>query len=318
VRVHHIPLQGRGDVVLFLFHHAVADGVSSGHFLSDLGRAYQDLHDGREPAALTSRAEPPGAADAVPPHDARLAELLAEFPLEDRSIALPFAAPFPEIRTLHGDFIELRLGSGHRRTLDELARTLGLPLSVLLLGAYLLALRHASRDGSIQVGLATLNRTPRNFASAGLHTNTVVLPARIAADERVSSFLERLARDVFALQRYADLPFQDVVGRVVRSPQLGVTPLFQAFYNFIDRAMYEFSLGGLVAEEIACRPVGSKFELSLEIHDLKTDAVLCFEYSTDVFDRPTVEAFAGLYQRLARALARDADRSVGRLLASAR
>jgi len=36
------------------------------------------------------------------------------------------------------------------------------------------------------------------------------------------------------------------------------------------------------------------------------------------FDRPTVEAFAGLYQRLARALARDADRSVGRLLASAR
>jgi|GEM_PF-1726960 len=312
------PLEEGDDVVLYVFHHILLDGLSCGHFLNEVGQTYQRLGGGPVSAAPAVPVQPLGALQEKPADSNRLSRMIEEFGLRDRTLALPYSAPFPELRTLNGGCHEVRLPQAQRTSLETLSREQGLPVSVLLLAAYSLALHHASRDEVVNVGLATLNRTPETFSRLGLFTNTVVLPVGVERGESVRDFLHRVATSLFAVYQYADVPFQDVVGRLVAHPGLGVTPLFQAFYNFMDRGMYDFSMGDLRVEEVPFRPAGSKFELSLEVHDLKTQALLCFEYSSDVLDSATVEALADLVRRIALAMPRSLDRSIERLLLSVR
>lgn len=311
------PLEEGDDVVLYVFHHILLDGLSCGHFLNEVGQAYQRLGGGA-PTAPAIAVRPLAPHVEKPAEPERLTRMIEEFGLSDRTLALPYSAPFPEFRTLNGGCHEVRLTQVQRAALETLSREQGLPVSALLLAAYSLALHHASRDEVVNVGLATLNRTPETFSSLGLFTNTVVLPMRVEHGESVKDFLHRQATSLFAVYQYADVPFQDVVGRLVERPGLGVTPLFQAFYNFMDRGMYDFSMGDLRVEEVPFRPAGSKFELSLEVHDLKTQTVLCFEYSSDVLDSATVEALADLVRRIALAMPRSLDRNIDRLLLSVR
>jgi non-ribosomal peptide synthetase component F len=314
--VDHFPLEEGDDVVLYVFHHIIMDGISCGNFLSEVGRVYQRL--GASPGSPAEPAPPAEELREPQADPVRLTRMIEEFGLSDRTLSLPYSAAFPDLRTLNGECFEVRLTEAPRAALEALSREQGLPVSVLLLAAYCLALHHASRDGVINIGLATMNRTPETFSRHGLFTNTVVLPVQVERGETVLAFLQRVAHSLFSVYQYADIPFQQVVSRTVENPSLGVTPLFQTFFNFMDRAMYNFSMGDVRVEEVPMRPAGSKFELSLEVHDLKNHTQLHFEYSTDVFERATVEALADLVRKITLALPRSLDRSVERLLLAAR
>lgn len=310
LRVHHARLGGDRDTVLFVFHHIIADGVSCGNFLRRLAAAYDGA-----PLAPPAPEEPARDAAAA---ERRLAALLAEFPVRDVRAALPYARPFPGVRTLEGDCYEVKLGAAQREALGEVSRASGAPVSALVLAAVVFALHHASRERRIQLGIPTMNRTAATAEAIGLYTNTVVLPATADPDEPVGAALARLAGDLFAVCRYSDVPFQDVVTHLVRTPDLGVTPLFQVFYNFLDRRMYAFSSEAFRASEIPLRPPGSKFELSFEVHDLGDAMTIVLEYSTDVHERATVAALGELLRRILQSLGRSLDWSLARLLRSTR
>jgi amino acid adenylation domain-containing protein len=306
LRAHHFSLGPGGDALIFVFHHLIADGVSTGNFLRRLAAAYAGV-----PLASPSRAL---AANDPPEID----QLLAEFPVRDQRAALPYARPFPPARTLEGEFYEVKLSADCRRALGELGSAHGTPMSALMLSAVSFALHHVSRERSINIGVATANRSAATTDELGLHTNTVVLPCSLNPEEPVSVALGRIARDLFAVCRYSDLPLQDVVTRIVEEPDLGVTPLFQVFYNFIDRGIYAFAPAEFRAAEIPLRPVGSKFELSFEVHDLGETMSVVLEYSSDVYERATVAAMGELLRRILQTLSRARDWSLARLLRSVR
>lgn len=311
LRVHHASLGDGVDALLIVFHHLIADGVSCGNFLRRLARVYQ----GHEfTASDTSQRDPRDATD----RESRLAQLLAEFPLRDQRATLPYARPFPGARTLEGSVYEFELDPVQREALGALSAARGLPMSALAFAAVSFALHHVSRQHEINIGIATMNRTAANVDALGLYTNTVVLPVSLDPQELVGDALDRIARELFSVCRYADVPFPDVAARVVDSPDLGVTPLFQVFFNFIDRGIYALESDAFRVSEIPARPKGSKFELSIEIHDLGDAMKIVLEYSTDVFDRATVAAVGELLRRILRALGDALDKRLRRMLRSVR
>ncbi|VBU71155.1 non-ribosomal peptide synthetase [Burkholderia pseudomallei] len=308
MRAHHFPLEDGGAAVFYLFHHIIVDGIGCGNFLRELAGAYEALVGGMEPGGDgassgdgndngNDNSDGDGDGDRQTNAAARVDELIERFGIVDRVLNLPYRAPFPEVRTLAGDSLPLEISAGLRAELDEYSRAAGVPLATLLLSAFVLTLHRLSGDRTINVGLATMNRTPETLGKIGLYTNTIVLPVDIEPADRLGDFVDRVTAALFSIYGYADVPFEEVAGRLVEYASLGRTPVFQAFFNFIDRSMYAFSMAGLPVREIALRPTGSKFELSLEVNDFRTHTQVFFEYSKDVFDEALVGDIASEFAR---------------------
>lgn len=311
MRAHHFPLEEGGAAVFYLFHHIVVDGIGCGNFLREMAGAYEAILGGAQPvgdgASTGDDDDPPANAAA------RVDELISRFGIVDRVLNLPYRAPFPEVRTLAGDSLALEIAADVRAELDEYSRAAGVPLATIFLSAFALTLHRLSGDRIVNVGLATMNRTPRTLGKIGLYTNTIVLPVEIEPSSRLSDFVDRVTASLFSIYGYADLPFEEVASRLVEYASLGRTPVFQTFFNFIDRSMYEFSMAGLPVREIALRPTGAKFELSLEVNDFRTHTQVFFEYSQDVFDEALVDEIASEFVRSLLACVRSPGDAVERL-----
>ncbi len=311
LRVHYFPLLEGGAAVFYLFHHIVVDGIGCGNFLREMAHAYEAMLAGGAPG----RPAEPAAAACGQPADAaaRADELIGRFGLVDRVLNLPYRAPFPEVRTLAGDSFPLVIPAALRAELDDYSRTAGVPLATLFLSAFALALHHFSRDMVVNIGLATMNRTPETLQAIGLYTNTVVLPVDIDPADRLGDFVDRVTGALFSIYGYADVPFEVVASRLVEDATLGRTPVFQAFFNFIDRSMYAFSMADLPVAEIPLRPTGAKFELSLEVNDFRTHTQVFFEYSADVFDAALIDDIAAEFNRILFECVRSPGETVERL-----
>ncbi|ACR28828.1 non-ribosomal peptide synthetase [Burkholderia glumae] len=309
-RAHAFPLDGGGDAVFMLFHHIVIDGIGCGNFLRELGARYEALL--ADPAAACPLAAP-AAARCEPVPESRVEALIERFALADRVLPLPYTAPFPEIRSLAGESRPIVIDAPLREALGRYSRERGIPLAALFLGAYALALHQASGEPLVNVGLATMNRTPDTLLDVGLHTNTVVLPIALDPAARLDAFVERMTGELFAIYEYADVPFEAVASRLVADASLGRTPVFQTFFNFIDRSMYAFSMAGLPVHEIPLRPTGSKFELSLEVNDFGTSTELFLEYSHDVLDAAAIDDFAAELMRILLDCVHAPDTTIGQL-----
>ncbi|MXN79877.1 amino acid adenylation domain-containing protein [Burkholderia sp. 4701] len=311
LRVHYFPLLDGGAAVFYLFHHIVVDGIGCGNFLREMAHAYEAMLAGAAP----SRPVEPAADAGGQPADAaaRVDELIGRFGLVDRVLNLPYRAPFPEVRTLAGDSFPLMIPAALRAELDDYSRTAGVPLATLFLSAFALALHHFSRDRVVNIGLATMNRTPETLQAIGLYTNTVVLPVDIDPAHRLGEFVDRVTGALFSIYGYADVPFEAVASRLVEYATLGRTPVFQAFFNFIDRSMYAFSMADLPVSEIPLRPTGAKFELSLEVNDFRTHTQVFIEYSADVFDAALIADIAAEFNRILFECVRSPGETVERL-----
>ncbi|NIF74982.1 AMP-binding protein, partial [Burkholderia sp. Ap-962] len=309
-RAHAFALEGGGHAVFMLFHHIVIDGIGCGNFLRELGARYEALL--ADPAAASLPMAPASAA-RQPVAEARVDALIQRFALADRVLALPYAAPFPEMRSLAGESRPIVIDAPLREALGRYSRDRGIPLAALFLGAYALALHQASGESPVNVGLATMNRTPDTLQEIGLHTNTVVLPIALDPAARLDAFVERVTGELFAIYEYADVPFEAVASRLVSEASLGRTPVFQTFFNFIDRSMYAFSMAGLPVHEIPLRPTGSKFELSLEVNDFGSSTELFLEYSHDVLDAAAIDDLAAELMRILLDCVRAPEMTIGQL-----
>ncbi|WP_175696068.1 non-ribosomal peptide synthetase [Burkholderia ambifaria] len=311
LRVHYFPLLDGGAAVFYLFHHIVVDGIGCGNFLREMAHAYEAMLAGGAPSRPPEPAPETGGrgADA----STRADELICRFGLVDRVLNLPYRAPFPDVRTLAGDSFPLVIPAALRAELDDYSRTAGVPLATLFLSAFALALHHFSHDRVINIGLAAMNRTPETLQAIGLYTNTIVLPVDIDPADRLGDFVNRVTGSLFSIYGYADVPFEEVASRLVEYATLGRTPVFQAFFNFIDRSMYAFSMADLPVSEIPLRPTGSKFELSLEVNDFRTHTQVFIEYSADVFDAAQIDDIASEFNRILFECVRSPGETVERL-----
>ncbi|WP_316771260.1 non-ribosomal peptide synthetase [Streptomyces sasae] len=303
VRFRLLRLHERRSVLLVTMHHAVCDGWSVGVLLRDLVALYR--------AGLGDTAEPSPALPVQYPDYAVWQRALLDRPDQDGRLGywtdclagapplldLPTDRPRPASPRHVGDTVPLRLSSELTARLGEVSRRFGATRFMTLLAVFTLLLGRYAGVRDVSVGTPVSGRTrPELEDMIGFFVNTLVLRSRWDEEQTFAEFLAVVRETALSAFEHQDIPFEQVVEAVRPPRDPSRTPLFQvmmAMQNVPGDTAVAPGLSMTVDESVS--PV-AKFDLTLvwEESSLESGALRgAIEYDVDLFDRATVERFAG-------------------------
>lgn len=280
------------SVILFNFHHSIFDGTSEQLFLNDLRQAYAtgELIDvTNEECTYLDYARWERQMDV----SADLA--FWKDTLKDHQILeLPYDRICPTaVRTGRGSSV--LVNTFHADALVAYARQRQVTLFQLCLAMYYSFLYKLTGSQDLIVGSLVTNRTRPELGSLiGMFANLVPYRLKVEPQETFRQLVGRVQNLCHNIFPHLHLPFQ-TLSKLLHSPSGIVTAIdFETI-----TAQYHLD-NNLQLSSMITSVNMTPFDLSLLFkHDLSTNMITCtFEYSLDVFDRPTIETFARRFQLL--------------------
>ena len=312
-------------VLLIVIHHIVMDGWSFGPLGRDLSLAYAARCQGSVPGfaplpvqyadyALWQRwvigvEDEPGSLAA-----AQLAHwrgVLAGLPDE---LELPADRSRPARASQRGATVPVELDAGLHGQLLELARATGTSLFMVLHAGLAVLLHRLGGGTDIPVGTPVSGRgDPAAEDVIGCFLNILVLRTDISGDPSFTELLARVREADLAAFDHAELPFDRVVEAVNPVRSLARHPLFQVMLILQNTPAWEFEFPGLTVAQEYVHTGTARFDLVVELTELAGGGIRGeVEYSTDLYDRATVEGLAARLARLLTAVAGQPGQPVSR------
>ncbi|SEH00744.1 amino acid adenylation domain-containing protein [Nonomuraea solani] len=293
VRATLVRLAADEHVLCVVFHHIVGDGWSQNVLLGDLAACY-------EGAGLPELVVQHGDVtrwrqerEAAGARDAALAywrERLAGVP----ALELPADRPRPGER--RGAVHRARVPHEVVGVLEELGRTTGTTLFMVLLAAYQALLARQSGQADLAVGTAVAGRDRVELEPLiGFLAETLVLRGDLSGDPAFTDLLVRTRRTVLDAFTHGDVPMERMGGG---------TGLFQTMlilHTQDDGAAT--TLGDATAEVFHADYAPARFDVTLDAWLDAGGLELAFGYEASLFDPATIERLAARFGDLLRNVA---------------
>ena len=307
-------------VLFFTLHHIISDGWSMEIFIGELAEIYAALLEKREP--ILPRLPVQYADFSVWQREGAGAELMKDQLAywQEQLMGAPalHGLPTDRARPANPTF----RGAGYHMTIEpettERVRRLGLErgtsMFMTLLAVFkVLVYRYSGRE-DIVVGSPIANRDRNEVQNLiGFFVNMLAL--RTGIDGRMS-FLEVLAQvkeTVLGGFTNQMMPFEQIVEALDIERDLSHNPLIQLVFALHKNELGEFSVPGLVLTPMADELVTAKFDLSLGFLEVDGRLQGGIEYSTDLFDEPTIARMGTHYTQLLEAVLADPEAIISRL-----
>ncbi|MFJ7910150.1 non-ribosomal peptide synthase/polyketide synthase [Kitasatospora sp. NPDC096204] len=316
-------------VLLLVMHHIVGDGWSMGPLARDLATAYTARHGGGAPAwpplpvtygdytlwqheILGDEQD----ADSVFARQVGYwSEALAGLP---EQLRLPADRPRPATMSYGGDLLELRIDAELHAALTGLARRSGTTLFMVLQAALAALYTRLGAGTDIPIGSPIAGRTDEALDElVGFFINTLVLRTDTSGDPSFSELLARVRETALSAYAHQDVPFEHLVEALNPARSLSHHPLFQTGLVVQNAPGGDFDLPGLGVSGVTVLTGTARLDLTFgfaEEHGpdgAPAGLSGAVEYSTDLFDRSTVEALAARWTRLLAAVAAAPDQPIG-------
>jgi len=317
-----VRLDGDDHVLLLAQHHLVTDGWSVAVLVDELAAYYAEAAAGLpaglpEPAvdypdfaAWESARAGDGARDGARDVD-YWRDQLAGLPVLD----LPTDRPRPHLRSGAGAVLHRRLPAELVARLTTLGAAHDATLFMTLTAAVqvLLASRAAQHD--VAVGAVRAGRPRAELEDVvGFFVNTVVLRARVAADQPFSEFLTDVRETALAAFEHDGVTFDRVVEALAPQRDPSRTALVQAAVALHQPILRTREAAGLrLAEHQLPRPA-SRFDVTVEFWPAEDDLVLTVEYDAALFDADRMASLAADLDTLLRAVGERPDSPLGTLV----
>ncbi|WAX80935.1 amino acid adenylation domain-containing protein [Streptomyces sp. KMM 9044] len=318
-------------VLLLVLHHIAGDGWSMGPLTRDLGRAYAACCRGQRPgweplpvqyADYTLWQQRLLGADND--EDSLISSQLAYWSQAldglPEQIALPLSRPRPAVNSYRGDVTAFALDAALHRDLADLARTSGTSLFMVLQAGLATLLSRLGAGDDIPLGTPVAGRMDEALDDlVGFFINTLVLRTDLTGDPTFRELLERVREADLAAYAHQDLPFEYLVELLNPQRSLSHHPLFQVSLALQNTPQGAFELPGLQVEMASVEAKSAKFDLSFQLYERRradgesAGIQGAVEYSTDVFDRATVDALLARWRSLMEALVAAPDEPVSRI-----
>ncbi|MFF3786140.1 non-ribosomal peptide synthase/polyketide synthase [Streptomyces sp. NPDC001933] len=316
-------------VLLLVMHHIVGDGWSMGPLARDLAAAYTTRQGGAAPAWPSLPVTygdytlwqheilgDEGDADSVFARQVDYwTQTLAGLP---EQLQLPADRPRPAAMSYGGDLLELRIDAEVHSALVELARRSGATLFMVLQAALAALYTRLGAGTDIAIGSPVAGRTDEALDDlVGFFVNTLVLRTDTSGDPSFVELLGRVRETALSAYAHQDVPFEHLVEALNPSRSLSHHPLFQTGLVVQNAPGGDFELQGLQVSGMAVLTGTARLDLTFgfaEEHGpdgAPAGLSGAVEYSTDLFDRSTVEALAARWTRLLAAVAAAPDRPIG-------
>jgi amino acid adenylation domain-containing protein len=319
-----IRLAEEEHVLMLNMHHIATDGYSRTALYRDLTALYEAFAKGLpsplEPlpiqyvdyAVWQRRWLDGGVADAQLQYWKRK---LANAPSR---LDLPTDFPRPPIRSWVGNNLSVMLDRATIEALRARAREGNATLFVALLATFgILLSRYAGQD-DIVVGTPFAGRTRAELDSmAGYFINPLALRLDLSGDPTFAELVARTRETTLEAFAHADVPYENVVREVNPERDLSQTPVFQAMAVFHNPAWRterpKFEPEGIRCTEISHEKGWSKFDLLLGMSERSEGLNTTWEYSTELFQRSTIERMAEHFGALAESAGASPERRLSRL-----
>ncbi|MEU2396304.1 amino acid adenylation domain-containing protein, partial [Streptomyces sp. NPDC007369] len=316
-------------VLLVVMHHIAGDGWSMGPLARDLATAYTARRDGGapgwQPLPVTYGDYTLWQHEILgDEHDTNSVfarqvtywtKALAGLP---EQLQLPADRPRPATMSYRGDLLNVRIDAELHASLVKLARRSGATLFMVLQAALAALYTRLGAGTDIPIGSPIAGRTDEALDDlVGFFINTLVLRTDTSGDPTFAELLGRVRETALSAYAHQDVPFEHLVEALNPSRSLSHHPLYQTGLVVQNAPGGDFDLPGLRVSGVAVLTGTARLDLTFglaEEHGADgTPAGLsgAVEYSTDLFDRSTVEALVARWTRLLAGVAAAPDRPIG-------
>ncbi|WP_367042215.1 non-ribosomal peptide synthase/polyketide synthase [Streptomyces sp. Je 1-332] len=317
-------------VLLLLLHHIVSDAWSRAPLARDLATAYAARVEGRAPAwaplavqyadysvwqreVLGSETDP---ESEIARQLTYWTDSLAGLPDQ---LELPFDRPRPAVASYRGDRIPFEIPAELYADVVALARETGSSPFMVLQAALAGLLTRIGAGEDIPIGTPVAGRTDSAVEHlVGVFINTLILRTDTSGSPTARDLIARVRETNLGAYAHQDLPFERLVEAVNPERSLSRHPLFQVLlaFNNTDTATVEDAvaqLPGLSVTRAVADTAVAKFDLSFAFAEVAGEHGLggVLEYSTDLFDRSTVETLGARFLRVIRGMVTAPDAPLG-------
>ncbi|MFI0982767.1 amino acid adenylation domain-containing protein [Streptomyces sp. NPDC021093] len=322
---------GGEHVLLVLLHHIITDGWSRGPLTRDLSAAYAARVGGLAPVwealpvqyadyALWQREVLGDEGDSGSLVSEQLAFWHKELSGAPELLELPLDRPRPAVASYRGATEHFVLDAELHARMVELARACDVTVFMVLQAGLAALLSRLGAGTDIPIGTAVAGRSDEALDDlVGFFINTLVLRTDVSGDPTFRELLARVRETDLGAYAHQDIPFERVVEAVNPARSLSHAPLFQTMLTSQNTPEDSMVLPGLEAAAQDVHKGIAQFDLSFHTKEKTAqdgtpagiDGML--EYSTDLFDKATVDALTARLVRLLAECAAQPDVSIGQL-----
>ncbi|MFF2133879.1 amino acid adenylation domain-containing protein, partial [Streptomyces olivochromogenes] len=301
-------------------HHIVTDGWSMGIVARELG----ELYTARVERRASELSEVPLQ---YPDFAAWQRDRLSDGGLLEDQLAwwkerlngippleLPTDRPRPAVRTSAGAVLDFEVPGEIVAGLKELARERGATLFIALTAAVKAVFARYTGQEDIAVGTATSGRSQGAIEHlVGFLVNTVVLRSRVESSMTFDELLGQVRETVLDAFAHEDVPFERLVEAVQPERDTSRTPLVQAMVVLQNTPGATPDLGDLHIDRYQLDRGTALTDLTVEFEEYDGGLRAIAEYSTDLFDAPTIARFGEHLTELLAAAVTDPHRPLSTL-----
>ncbi|MBS2033295.1 MAG: AMP-binding protein, partial [Deltaproteobacteria bacterium] len=301
-------------------HHAIWDGWSFDLFLRELDVLYGAFSKGK-PSPLAPL--PISYGDFAAWHRGWLqgAELERQSTYWMKQLggvlpelSLPTDRPRPAALSYAGDSLELDLTRGEVEALEQLGRSAGATLYMVLLTAFEVMLHRHSGQTDLLVGTPVRGRSRVETQDLlGFFVNTLVIRNDLSSAPTFMQLLERVRATCLDAFSHEDMPFELLVERLGVQRDLSRSPIYQAFFSFQDARGRNHNLGEVPFTQDNVHNGTSPTDISLWVKQHGDGMVGRVEFLTALFEPATMLRFRDQFRELLRRLPALASQSVAKL-----
>ncbi len=319
-RAHLLRLSGEDHVAVVSMHHIVSDGWSIGVLIREVGALYGAYSDGRGSPL-------PELAVQYADYAVWQREWLQGAVLEKQvgywkqrlsgapgALELPTDRVRPAVQSYRGAHHGFGFPAHLTVGLNELGRSEGATLFMVLLAAFNVVLWRWSGQSDIVVGSPIAGRTHRELEGLiGFFVNTLALRTELGGRPSFRELVGRVKETALGAYAHQDLPFEKLVAELSPVRDLSRQPIFQVLFALQNVPQETLELPGLRLSRIGSDQATAKFDLSLHVYEREGKLEGYFEYATDLFEGSTVARIASHFRTLLEGVVADPDLPLGEL-----
>jgi amino acid adenylation domain-containing protein len=219
-----------------------------------------------------------------------------------------------------GAQVKRELQAGLRERVLEVGAREGASAFMVLLTALGLVLSRWSGEEEVLVGTAIANRGRVEVEELiGLFVNMVGLRFRVRPGASLREVVAEAREAALGAYAHQEAPFERVVEALGVPRDTSRAPVFQIAFVLQGADPLSIDAGPLRITGIEVPPTAARYDLTIVVEEITEGYRLAADYSTDLYDRATMERLLDHYERVLLALVDDVGRSADRvpLLSSA-
>jgi non-ribosomal peptide synthetase component F len=212
--------------------------------------------------------------------------------------------PYPEKRSPWAATTPVLINGSLRDGLNNLAQQEGATLFMTLLAALAVLLYKRTNNEDFCIGSPiTYRKQVETEPLIGMFVNMLAFRCRLDGQPSFRQLLRRVRTTALEAYENSDIPFQRLVRVLNPNPGSPRPPFFQVMFGFdSDMTAQPDNLLSLDTT-----PGMARFDLTLELREQVGGIFGSFEYSTDLFDEPTVANLARDFVRVLVAASSEPD-----------